>query len=125
MICSDTSSLARYLDGAEGRDIDLIVEAIDAGQLVLSPPTITELLSHTAERPLLTPLLHNAIVLPLQPGFWERAGVARRSVRRAGLKAKLADSLIAQCCIDADVTLIAHDPDFRHFAAHCGLKLAV
>jgi predicted nucleic acid-binding protein len=47
----------------------------------------------------------------------------RRAVRRRGLKANLADALVAQCCIDADVPLIAHDPDFRHFAAHCGLKL--
>jgi len=125
VICSDTSSLALYLDGADGRDFELIIEAIDRAQLVMSPPTVTELLSHTAERPLLTPLLHNAILLPLQPGFRERAGLSRRTVRRAGLKARLADTLIAQCCIDADVPLITHDPDFRHFAKHCGLRLPV
>jgi hypothetical protein len=31
---------------------------------------------------------------------------------------------IAQSCIDADVKLITRDRDFRHFATHCGLKLA-
>jgi hypothetical protein len=41
-----------------------------------------------------------------------------------GLKARLADALIAQCCIDADVPLIARDSDFRHFKRWCGLKLA-
>jgi predicted nucleic acid-binding protein len=40
------------------------------------------------------------------------------------LKAALADSLIAQCCIDADVALIARDGDYRHFAKWCGLRLA-
>jgi len=32
--------------------------------------------------------------------------------------------LIAQACIDNDVALITRDADFRHFAKHCGLKLA-
>ena len=41
------------------------------------------------------------------------------------LEGKLADTLIAQCCIDADIPLIAHDRGFRHFATHCGLQLAV
>jgi predicted nucleic acid-binding protein len=40
------------------------------------------------------------------------------------LKAKVADTLIAQSCIDHDVALITRDGDFRHFAKHCGLKLA-
>jgi predicted nucleic acid-binding protein len=41
-----------------------------------------------------------------------------------GFKARLADALIAQACIDSDVALITRDRDFRHFAKHCGLKLA-
>jgi predicted nucleic acid-binding protein len=36
----------------------------------------------------------------------------------------LGDALIAQSCIDHDVPLITRDTDFRHFAKHCGLKLA-
>jgi predicted nucleic acid-binding protein len=117
--------MARYLDGETGRDIDLLAEAVSEQTLVLSPPTITELMSHAVDRPLLAQLLSNAVVLPLTTGFWERAGLTRRKLRALGLKAKLADTLIAQCCIDADIPLIAHDPDFRHFATHCRLKLAV
>jgi predicted nucleic acid-binding protein len=123
VICADTSSMARYLDGAAGRDVDLVAEAVHAGLLVLAPPTITELLSYSIERPMLTPLLRNAVVLPLATGFWERAGLTQRGVRQQGLKAKLADTLIAQCCIDAGAVLIAHDTDFRHFVP-LGLKLA-
>lgn len=125
MICADTSSIARYLDGAEGPDVDLVIQAIEDERLVLAPPTITELLAYTVERPMLTPMLRNAVTLPLEAGFWERAGLIRRRIRKDGGKAKLADALIAQACIDAKVVLIAHDPDFRHFAIHGGLKLAL
>jgi len=64
-------------------------------------------------------------VLGTAEGFWERAGESRRLILLKGLKAKLADTLVAQCCIDADVPLIARDGDFRHFAQWCGLKLAL
>ncbi len=52
------------------------------------------------------------------------AGSARRLRKQKGLRAKIADTLIAQSCIDHDVALITRDGDFRHFAKHCGLKLA-
>jgi predicted nucleic acid-binding protein len=42
---------------------------------------------------------------------------------RKGIRAKTADALIAQSCIDHDVALITRDRDFRHFVRHCGLKL--
>lgn len=125
MICADTSSIARYLDGAEGPDVDLVAQAIEDARLVLAPPTITELLAHAIERPMLTPMLRNAVTLPLEAGFWERAGLMRRRVRKEGGKAKLADALIAQACIDTDIVLITHDADFRHFVTHGGLKLAL
>jgi len=35
----------------------------------------------------------------------------------------LADTLIAQSCIDYRVPLITRDSDFRHFAKYCGLIL--
>jgi predicted nucleic acid-binding protein len=40
----------------------------------------------------------------------------------AGFKAKLADTLIAQSCLDHDVPLITRDGDFRHFVA-LGLRV--
>jgi len=38
------------------------------------------------------------------------------------MSSDLADTLIAQICIDHDVPLITRDKDFRHFAKH-GLRL--
>ena len=125
MICADTSSLVRFLEGQSGPDIELITRAALRGDLVVAPPSVTELLSYTEARPRLADLLAIASVLPFEATAWESAGLARRRLKRLGLRAALADALIAQCCIDADVALIAHDPDFRHFAAHCGLKLAI
>lgn len=62
-------------------------------------------------------------LLLIDDGYWKRAGDLRRSILDAGRKAKLADVLIAQSCIDHDVALITHDTDFRHFT-RAGLKLA-
>jgi PIN domain len=56
--------------------------------------------------------------LELDAGFWERAGLLRGGVLATGFKARLADAVIAQACIDHDVALITRDKDFRHFARH-------
>ena len=56
-------------------------------------------------------------------GFWERAGDNRRLILSKGLKARLADTLIAQCWVDAGATLIGQDDGDRHFAQWCGLTL--
>jgi predicted nucleic acid-binding protein len=63
-------------------------------------------------------------MLEILPGFWQRAGATRASLLAKGIAAKLPDTLIAQSCIDHNVPLITRDTDFRHFAKHCGLKLA-
>lgn len=62
-------------------------------------------------------------LLPIDDGYWKRAGELRRSVLEAGLKANIADALIAQICIDNNTALITYDADFRHFIS-AGLKLA-
>jgi len=38
-------------------------------------------------------------------------------------RARLADTLIAQSCLDHDVALVTRDGDFRHFARVARLKL--
>jgi hypothetical protein len=44
-------------------------------------------------------------------------------ILRAGRKAKLADALIAQSCIDHRVMLVTRDKDFQAFNRLAGLKL--
>ena len=64
-------------------------------------------------------------ILELMAGFWERAGRTRAELIRRKLKPKLADTLIAQVCIDHSVTLHARDTDFRPFAKYAGLQLVL
>jgi predicted nucleic acid-binding protein len=61
-------------------------------------------------------------ILEFFDGYWERAGLLRAATHARGLKANIADCLIAQACIDHDIPLITYDRDFRHFAA-AGLQL--
>lgn len=124
MIATDTSSLVAYLQGNKGADVEMLDRVTLAGQLVLPPVVLTETLSDPATGKALRAALPEIELLELLDGFWVRAGQARLTLKRHGLKAKIADALIAQSCIDHDVPLITRDTDFRHFAKHCGLKLA-
>ena len=113
-----------WLKGIETHQTGLIATAMDGDGLCLPPPVEAELLSFPTPQPQLGRVLSRLPRLDTSEGMWMRTGLARRRLKSMGFKAALADSLIAQFCIDADVPLIATDTDFRHFAAHCGLKLA-
>ena len=123
LIATDTSSFVAYLSGETGDDVRRIEAAVAARELCLPPPVLGELLSKP-DLSQIDDLLSGIPLMELAMGFWDRAGRSRRTLRLRGLKAALADSLIAQCCIDADVPLIARDRDYRHFERWCGLKLA-
>jgi len=124
LIAADSSSLIAFLEGEIAPDTDAIAEAFAALELYLPPPVIVELLGKPADEPRYAEIVANASLLPLAEGYWQRARDSRRLIRSKGFKARGVDALIAQCCIDADVTLIARDDDYRHFARWCGLKLA-
>jgi predicted nucleic acid-binding protein len=123
VIAADTSSMIAFLEGREGEDTDLIQSALDHQQLALPPVVLTELLSDPAvPRPVRT-LLAGLPILDLEPGFWERAGILRASVLKQKKKARVADALIAQSCLDQSAPLVTRDRDFRHFADAAGLPL--
>ncbi len=124
MIAADSSSLSAYFKGEAGADIEAIASALAAGSIVLPPVVQTELLSDPAAAKEMAETIANFPLLSVVEGYWQRAGEARRLLKRKGHKAKVADALIAQSCIDHDVALVTRDADFRHFAKHCGLKLA-
>jgi predicted nucleic acid-binding protein len=124
MIAADTSSLVAYMQGETGPDVERIDRAALAGDLALPPVVVTELFSDQAAAQWIEQHLTGFALLPVDGGYWRRAGESRRALVHRGLKAKVADALIAQACIDNGVALITRDADFRHFAKHCGLKLA-
>jgi len=123
MIALDTSSLIEYLSGGEGADVDAVETALEHKQAVLPPVVLSELLSDPTLSPDVAGVLKELPLLSLLDGFWERAGYLRSKLIRRGQKAPLADSLIAQVCIDHGVPLVSRDADFRHFVRHGGLRL--
>ena len=124
IVAADSSSVSAYFKGETGNDVQKIDLALTGGLLRLPPAVLTELLSDPALERTLAPILGQFRLLEITEGYWLRAGHTRLSLYKLGLKAKVADALIAQSCIDHDVQLITRDNDFRHFVKHCGLKLA-
>ena len=112
-----------FLQGDAGEDVDVVQSALDHQQLALPPVVLTELLSDRAiTRPVRT-LLAGLPILNVEPGYWERAGILRASVFKQKKKARVADALIAQSCLDQSTPLVTRDRDVRHFATAAGLPL--
>ncbi len=123
MICADTSSLVALLAGEQGRDVDWVRNALVDGTLLLAPVSVAELLSD----PEMTPSIEESALdipqLEITPGYWERAGRLRAKLLRHRFRPKLADSLIAQSCLDHEVPLVTRDRDFSPFQKLAGLRL--
>ena len=123
MIAVDTSSLRRFLSGEDGADVDAVGLLLARRQMILPPVVLTEILSEpTLQEPTIA-ALSVVPLLDLTEGYWARAGKLRARIITAGKKAKVADALIAQSCLDHEVPLLTNDRDFRHFTAF-GLVLA-
>jgi predicted nucleic acid-binding protein len=123
MIAADTSSMIAFLEGEEGDDVEMIQAALDHQQLALPPVVLSELLSDPAVSVAVRSRLAALPILNVEPGFWERAGLLRAAVLKQKKKARVADALIAQSCLDQSSPLVTRDKDFRHFATAAGLPL--
>jgi len=123
VIAADTSSLVAFLQGDAGDDVEMIQSALDQHQLVLPPVVLTELLSDPGLPVPVRSLLTGLPQLQLESGYWERAGLLRAKVIKQRHRARTADALIAQSCLDQSVPLITRDRDFRHLAKAVGLSL--
>jgi predicted nucleic acid-binding protein len=123
VIAVDTSSLVAYLSGDVGADVEAIGLALDHRQAALPPVVLSELLSDSQLPSAVAGLFLGLPLLELMDGYWERAGLLRARLRSRGRKARLADTLVAQSCLDHDVVLITRDGDFRHFERAVGLRL--
>jgi predicted nucleic acid-binding protein len=123
MICADTSSVVAWLKGEQGRDVELIRNALIDGVLVLAPASVAELLSDPGIAPPIEDSILDIPQLEVTKGYWERAGKLRSRLIRRRFRPKLADSLIAQSCLDHDVALVTRDRDFSPFQKLAGLRL--
>ena len=123
MIAIDTSSLIAYLRGDTGSDVESVDEAFRLNQAALPPVVLTEILSDPGLHPEVAELLRELPILETHAGYWERAAMTRAKILSRRLRARLADTLITQSCLDHETALITRDADFRHFATHAGLVL--
>lgn len=123
MIAVDTSSLIAFLGGERGADVEAVEGSLERGDAVLPPVVLSELLSDPKLPSVVASRLLALPRLEVLEGYWERAGRLRSKVIARRLRARLADTLIAQSCVDHRVALITRDADFRHFARVGGLRL--
>jgi len=123
MICADTSSVVALLKGELGRDVAVVRNALIDGTLVLAPASVAELLSDPGIAPPIEESVLDIPVLEVTPGYWERVGRLRARLMRHRFRPKLADSLIAQSCLDHHVLLVTRDRDFSPFQKLAGLRL--
>lgn len=123
MIAIDTSSLIAFFNGDSGDDTLAVEMAFEQHLAILPPVVFSEILSDPHLPSELDHLIRQVPLLELKERFWERAGMLRAKILKKGFKARLADTLIAQTCLDQHVALITRDKDFRHFTKTAGLKL--
>jgi predicted nucleic acid-binding protein len=123
VIAADTSVWICFFEGDEGEDVTALKEALEARQVVMLPPVLTELLSDPGLSSSVAQTLLDLPMVPLKDGFWYRAGKLRSKALARKRKARLGDALIAQGCIDANIPLITRDGDFKAFAETLKLTL--
>jgi len=123
MIAADTSVLIDYFQGKNTIQTEKLDDLFSLHSLVLPPTVLVEILSdpHLPKK-----FMEKMLELPIletTKGYWQRAGVSRSKLITKKLKARLADTLIAQSCIDYQIPLITTETDFRHFVKYCELVL--
>src|SRR5947207_1393056 len=109
MIAADTSSLVASFNGRSGLDAEQLATALAAGDLVLPPVVLTEILSDPVSSTAIEEQMRQLPMLEIHDGYGAPTGHARRIVLSKGFEARVGDALIAQSCIDHDVALIIRD----------------
>ena len=123
MIAADISTWVAYLQGSGGTDVELLDSALQDRQVLMPPAVLTEVLSDPKLSPAVSDTLVQLPLIETTDGYWQRAGALRARVLARGRKARLADALIAQSCVDRGVPLLTRDRNFRAFAEAAGLDL--
>jgi predicted nucleic acid-binding protein len=125
MIAADTSTWISFLEGSAGEDVEMLAKALADRQVVMPPPVLAELLSDPELSSTAALTLSEVPLIEIEPGYWQRAGKLHAQVLAQKRRARLGDALIAQSCIDARVSLITRDRDFRAFADAAGRHLVI
>ena len=125
MIAADTSTWIAFLEGSKGEDAQLLDKALEDRHVVMVPVVLTELLSDPKLPSGVAETLSEVPMIEIESGYWQRAGVLRAKAIAQGRKARLGDALIAQTCIDQNISLLTRDRDFRAFGDAAALDLVL
>jgi predicted nucleic acid-binding protein len=125
VIAVDTSTWIGFRQGQGGEEVDLLDAALRDRQVLMAQVVLTELLSDPCLPAETSRLLRELPLLKIEPGYWMRAGELRAKVLATRRKARLDDALVAQSCIDHELSLLTRDRDFGAFAEAAGLDLVV
>jgi predicted nucleic acid-binding protein len=125
VIAADASTWIAFLEGGHGPDTELLDKALEDRQLLMVPLVLAELLSDPKLPSDVAETLSDLPLIEIEPGYWSRAGALRAKVLTKRRKARLADALIAQTCLDRDISLLTRDRDFRAFAEAAALHLVL
>jgi predicted nucleic acid-binding protein len=98
VIAVDTSTWIAYLEGAGGKDVELLDRALEDRQVLMAPVVLTEVLSDPKLPAEVSETLSELPLMEVRPGYWHRAGELRARVLAKRRKARLGDALIAQSC---------------------------
>jgi predicted nucleic acid-binding protein len=123
LIVADSSVLIPWAEGQLNAKTDFMQFHVEQQTLRIAPVSVTELLSARELRPEIRLMAETLNVLEIEDGYWSRAGILRGRCLAAGRRARLADALIAQACLDAGLPLLTEDRDFDIFVEIGGLKL--
>jgi predicted nucleic acid-binding protein len=123
MIAIDTSALVAFLHNDNSAVTDQVERILEDKIAVFPPVVVSELLSDPELKGEFRSIILGIPMLSVLPGFWQRAGELRSKLLAKHQKARLADTLIAQSCIDHGVLLVTRDADFKAFQRISSLSL--
>lgn len=123
MVGVDTNCLIAYLAGDTGEDMELLDKLLERKAVALPPVVVSELLSDRALPQDTEKLILALPSLAILEGHWARAGKLRAELSRHGFSARLADTLVAQSCLDHNAPLLTRDRGFARFKKVAGLEL--
>jgi len=125
LIAADTSTWIAFIQGDNGRDVQLLDAALQDRQVLMPPVVIAELLSDAKLPKTIAGSLSDIPMIEIADGYWERVGALRAKVLGKGRRARLGDALIAQSCLDRGISLLTRDRDFTAFTEAAGLHLVI
>jgi predicted nucleic acid-binding protein len=123
MIAADMSTWIAFLEGEAGEDTNLLDQALERKQVIMSPVVLTDLLSDPGLDSNVAGSLSEVPLIEIKNGYWHRAGRLGAHVLGKRRKARLGDALIAQSCVERGVPLLLATGTLRHLRKRRGWTL--